>query len=381
MLKKAVSIFLSALAAVSFSAPAHGAAEPSVSAKAACVIEADSGRILYAKNEQERRPIASTTKIMTALLTLEAAAKNDREVEITDEMVRVEGSSMGLLPGDRITLKGLAEGMLSVSGNDAANSAAIAVGGSLGKFAELMNRKAAQLKLTNTHFVTPSGLDDRNHFSSAYDMALLASAAMKNSDFAKIAGQKEIRIHYRNPDVTRKFKNHNKLLSLYEGCTGVKTGFTKHSGRCLVSAAERNGVRLIAVTLSDPDDWEDHRQLLDYGFAVLKCVRLDDSGYRTNLSVVGGEAKSVRVAGCGGGSAVLSTEDALNLKRTVELPRFVYAPVRAGEVVGSVRYTVGGRTVAETELTACENVARPPREKGFFEKLWEKFRRLFAAAG
>ena len=381
MLKKAALIFLAALTVFLLSEPAFGDAEPSVSAESAVVIEADSGRIVYAKNENERLPIASTTKIMTALLTLEEAAKSDREVTITDEMVRVEGSSMGLLPGDRLTLKALAEGMLSVSGNDAANSAAIAVAGSLGNFADLMNRRAAELKLTNTHFVTPSGLDDKNHYSSAYDMALLASAAMKNPDFAEIVGRKEIRIAYSNPDVTRKFTNHNKLLSMYDGCTGIKTGFTKQSGRCLVSSAERDGVRVIAVTLCDPNDWEDHEHLLDYGFSQLKSVCPDDSSYRASVPVVGGLSQSVRVAGCAGENIVLDSADALNLMRTVELPRFVYAPVRMGEVLGEVRYTVGSRTVEETELTASENVEQLPREKSFFEKLWEKIWRPFAADG
>lgn len=380
LLKKTVLLLLSAIAVFLFPAPARADAEPAVSAKSAVVVDADSGRILFAKNENERLPIASTTKIMTALLTLEAAAKEDREVTITDEMVRVEGSSMGLLPGDRLTLKALAEGMLSVSGNDAANSAAFAVAGSLKGFADLMNRRAAELKLTNTHFVTPSGLDDKNHYSSAYDMALLASAAMKNPDFAEIVGQKEIRVQYLNPDVTRRLTNHNKLLSMYDGCTGIKTGFTKQSGRCLVSSAERGGVRLIAVTLSDPNDWDDHERLLDYGFSRLKSVPTDDSSYRADISVVGGVSQSVQVTGCAGGSVVLDSLDALNLKRTVELPRFVYAPVRAGEVLGEVRYTVGTKTVAETELTACGNVAQVPREKGFFEKLWDNIRRLFAAA-
>lgn len=378
MLKKTIPFLLSALTVLLCAAPVRADdSEPKVSAKSAVVIDADSGRILYAKDENERLPIASTTKIMTAFLTLEAAAGNDREVTITAEMVRVEGSSMGLMPGDRLTLKSLAEGMLSVSGNDAANSAAFAVAGSLGGFADLMNRRAAELKLTNTHFVTPSGLDDKNHYSSAYDMALLTSAAMRNPDFAEIVGLREIRVPYVNPAVTRKFKNHNKLLGTYEGCTGVKTGFTKQSGRCLVSSAERNGVRLIAVTLRDPNDWEDHKRLLDYGFSRLQSFCPDDSAYSGNVPVVGGVSKSVRVAGCAGRSIVLDSVDALNLKRTVELPRFVYAPVRSGEVLGEVRYTVGSRTVSVTELTACGDVAQTPRKKGFFEKLWEKLREFF----
>lgn len=274
MLKKAAITFLIVLffpfffsmMAIADTAPLQ------VSAKSAILINADDGRILYAKNENERRPMASTTKIMTALITLETAAVNNKVVTITDKMVRVEGSSMGLRPGDKLSLRALAEGMLLVSGNDAANSAAIAISGSDQAFAVLMNKRAKELNMTNTHFVTPSGLDDENHYTTAKDLAILAAAAMHNPDFAEIASQKVMAVQFVNPDQTRKLKNHNKLLSMYDGCIGVKTGFTKKSGRCLVSSAQRNGVNLIAVTLNDPDDWKDHQKLLDYGFSKIDRI-------------------------------------------------------------------------------------------------------------
>ena len=260
-----VSFFLS----VSAAPAAFAEGGPQVSAQAAIVIHADSGKVLYEKNADEQRSMASTTKIMTALIALETAAADDPVVTITDEMVRVEGSSMGLQPGDQLTLKSLAAGMLIVSGNDAANSAAIAISGSTEAFAEKMNQRAQELGMEHTHFVTPSGLDDDAHYSTARDMATLAAAAMKNPDFAAIVGQKAMNISFITPDQTRRYTNHNKLLNLYEGCTGVKTGFTKKSGRCLVSAAERDGIRLIAVTLNAPDDWNDHMALLNDGFSKL----------------------------------------------------------------------------------------------------------------
>lgn len=345
------------------------ASAPQISAKAAVVVNADDGRVVYSKNEHERLAIASTTKIMTSLLTLEAAAAQNRAVTITPEMVRVEGSSMGLRAGDRLTLRDIAEGMLLVSGNDAANSAAIAVGGTMDRFGAMMNAKAAELGMKDTHFVTPSGLDDTAHYSSAYDLAVLTCAALRNADFADIVRRKSMQIHFLNPDVTHTYGNHNKLLSLYPYCTGVKTGFTKKSGRCLVSSAERDGVGLVAVTLSDPDDWKDHTALLDYGFTRLVSREMDDSDYRVSLPVVGGARQAVSVAGTSGDAVTIGCDD--RLERTVELPQFVYAPVKSGQVLGRVRYVCGRKTVAQTELVAAEDVSAAPKQKTWFQILWD----------
>ena len=380
MLKKAISIFLAALAATALPGAAHAqAAAPSVSAKSAVVVSEDDGRVLYEKNSRERLPIASTTKIMTALLTLEAASRGDRTILITPEMVRVEGSSMGLKAGDKLTLTALAEGMLSASGNDAANSAAIAVGGSVRKFAELMNRKAAGLGLSETHYVTPSGLDDAEHYSSAGDLAKLTSAALKNPAFAKIVSQKKIRVHFSSPDRTVVYTNHNKLLSFYKGCNGVKTGFTKKAGRCLVSSAERGGVRLVAVTLCDPNDWEDHEKLLNYGFSRLTRYRADDSGVRLGLPVVGGTKSRILVTGSAGKAVLLSPENVQNLRRTVELPQFVYAPVPKGRTLGQIRYSDGLGTVVTTKLAAGEEIPRQMVQENIIQKLWDRIRQLLSA--
>ena len=354
--------------------PSGGA--PSLSAKSAVLVDGDDGTVVYAKNEHEKLAIASTTKIMTSLLTLEEAKKNDRAVTITPEMIRVEGSSMYLHAGDRLTLSGLAAGMLLVSGNDAANSAAIAVGGSLDAFAAKMNAKAAALGMKDTHFVTPSGLDDAQHYSTAYDMALLAGAALRNPDFAKLACEKTAKVTFLNPPQTRTLKNHNKLLTLYAGCDGIKTGFTDKAGRCLVSSAQKNGVHLVAVTLNDPDDWKDHAALFDYGFSRLERHRIDDSAYRVTVPIVGGVKGEVQVRGTAGDSIV--TDSRQPMTRSVELPRFVYAPVREGQVLGIVRYVRAGRTVAQTELLSAENVAQPPARKNWLQRLWEWMQDLFS---
>ncbi|XKH82288.1 D-alanyl-D-alanine carboxypeptidase family protein [Caproicibacterium sp. XB2] len=349
-------------------------AVPVVSAQSAILVNADDGSVLWAKNAAQKRPMASTTKIMTALLTLETAACKDRVVDITADMVRVEGSSMGLRAGDRLSLSGLAAGMLSTSGNDAATAAAYALAGSPAAFVQKMNQRAQELKMTNTHFATPSGLDDSQHYSTAEDMAKLACAAMKNASFAAITAQKTIQVHFVQPDCTQTFTNHNKLLSMYNGCIGVKTGFTKKAGRCFVSCAQRNGVRLVAVTLSAPDDWKDHQIMLDYGFSQLRSVPIDDSAYSVSLPLVGGSKEAVQVHGMAG-STVVIPKDA-NLNRSVQLPHFLYAPLDKEEPVGTVQYCYGGKVVAQTVLTAQKESAAPPQESSVWQKICSFFSSL-----
>ena len=195
------------------------------SAKAAIVINGITGEVIYEHNANERLPMASTTKIMTALILAEQEDLS-KEISCTKEMVTVEGSSMGLLVGDRVTYHDLLYGMLLASGNDAANTTAISIGGSVQKFADIMNEKAKELNLNNTHFVTPSGLDAEGHFTTAHDLALLAAYALKNEEFKKAASSYTARLCYGNPPYQRTLTNHNKLLKSYNGLVGVKTGFT-----------------------------------------------------------------------------------------------------------------------------------------------------------
>lgn len=377
MLKKFVSFLLIVIIVVVFPLLVSADVLPQVSAKSAVLINADNGQIIYAKNENDKRPMASTTKIMTALITLETAAVSDKIVTITAEMVRVEGSSMGLLPGERLSLKSLAAGMLLVSGNDAANSAAIAISGSTKAFSDLMNKRAKELNMVNTHFVTPSGLDDEEHYTTACDLAALAAAAMKNSDFSEIACKKTMSVQYISPSYTRRFTNHNKLLSLYDGCIGVKTGFTKKAGRCLVSAAEKNGVRLVVVTLNASDDWNDHQKMLNYGFAKLTSYKIEDSAYSVTVPVVGGTLNSVMAHGSVGNEIVVNTDDVPAIKRTVELPSFIYAPITTGQVLGTVRYTLDSKTLATTEIISTGQVLKLESSKNIFEIFLDQIKSLF----
>ena len=371
MLKKRIKLLCALLAAAGIltsagtPAAANGG-EPSVSAKAAVLMTADNSTVLYEKAAEEKLPMASTTKIMTALLTLEAAQAEDRQVKITDEMVRVEGSSMGLKPGNVVTLTALAQGMLLCSGNDAANAAAIAIAGSTEEFAKLMNQRAKQIGMKNTNFVTPSGLDDENHYTTAYDMALLGACAMENQRFREIASQKSMQVQFVEPDM--------KYTFAYEGCIGVKTGFTKKSGRCLVSCAERDGVRLVAVTLNAPDDWNDHKAMLDYGFSKVKQVSFDDTALGLQVPVVGGVRDSISVNGAFTAGASVLAEEESGIEKRIEVPAFLYAPVRKGQTVGKLTYEINGEVLASVDLLAGEDLPAQIKQKSLWERFLDWFR-------
>ena len=323
-----------------------------ISAKAYILIEASTGRVLAASREHERLPIASTTKILTALIALEEPG-TEEVFTVDSAAIRVEGTSMGLREGDQVTLDALACGMLLSSGNDAANGAAVRIAGSVEAFAQLMNEKAASLGMTDSHFVTPSGLHDEDHYSTAADMATLARYALQNPRFAAICSQPSLRVEYGNPPFGRWLKNHNRLLQEYPGCIGLKTGFTKKAGRCLVSAARRNGATLICVTLDDPDDWRDHAALLDYGFSQIESVPLTPELSQVTQRIVGGERDSLPVKALNDGFAWVTGEQAAQLEQVILLEPFRYAPVKEGDVLGQVVYYYEGFEVARQTLLAA----------------------------
>lgn len=322
----------------------------STSATAAVVINGDSGEVLYSHNADTRMPMASTTKIMTALLLCEYGDL-DREITVTEKMVAVEGSSMGLLPGDTVSLRGLLYGMLLPSGNDAANTVAIVLDGSVEKFAERMNARAKEMGLTDTHFVTPSGLDAEEHYTTARELALIAREALKNEDFAAAAASEYETLYYGNPPYRRTLKNHNKLLGSYDGLIGVKTGFTKKSGRCLVTAAKRDGEYVIAVTLKAPDDWNDHRTLLDYGFESLQSFELTDNAEYT-LSAADADMKTL---GLVTETVRLTAQSNEGITKQIFLPRFYYGEVRQGDKVGEIRYYKDGELQGSASVSAAES--------------------------
>ena len=328
-------------------------AEPAVSAQSCILMEAVTGEILYEKQAQEQRPMASTTKIMTTLLCLESGDL-DTEFPVDTDAIHVEGSSMGLVEGDIVTKRALCYGMLLPSGNDAAGAAAVKLAGNYAAFSEQMNQKAAELGMTQTHFVTPSGLHDDQHYSTAYDMALLTAAAMQNETFREICRQPSAKVCFGNSPYERWLTNSNKLLTMDETVVGVKTGFTDEAGRCLVSACVRNGIMLICVTLNDRDDWQDHERLYDYGFGQLTPTEVS---FPTDwsIAVAGGTAQQVTLIP--EGTIVAGTRDgkAPALEFQLETAPFLYAPVTAGQDAGTWKALCGGRVAAQGRLCAGES--------------------------
>ena len=346
-----------------------------LSAAGAVLINADTGSVLYEHNAYEQRAMASTTKIMTALLTAEAGNLDER-FTADSYAIKVEGTSMGLKEGDIVTRRALLYGMLLPSGNDAANAAAVSVSGSMSEFVKLMNKKAEELGLKNTHFANPSGLDAQGHYTTAYDLAMLARAALENPVFAEICKCSSARVEFGNPPYMRTLSNSNKMLWQYEGCVGVKTGFTDNARRCLVTAAERNGVRLIAVTLSDANDWVDHTAMLDYGFTQVKPTEIVLPSPIV-IPVVGACEEQVTLQLAEKITIPLSVEENQTLSIQINTEPFLYGGFEKGRAVGTACIYLNGEYVRCTELVTAKAV-EADCEMGFWERLWCFLRRVFS---
>ncbi|MBQ7380648.1 MAG: D-alanyl-D-alanine carboxypeptidase [Clostridia bacterium] len=343
----------------------------SVSAKSAILMDASTGQVLYQKNAFVRMPMASTTKIMTALVAIESFDL-EKEIEVSPDATGIEGSSIYLYPNERLTMEALLYALMLESANDAATAIAIAVAGDTEAFAEKMNQKAEALELCDTHFENPHGLDGAEHYTTAYDLAKLTSYALSNQTFLKICSTYKMKIPLNTDEGVRVLVNHNKMLHLYDGAIGVKTGFTKKSGRCLVSAAEREGLRLVAVTLSAPDDWDDHKAMLDFGFSrYVRKTFAQEGKYSVSLPVVNGKGETVTAVNSDALSATLKKEHG-EITYRIEAPRFLYAPVKKGDVVGKVVCVCDGKEVATSDLVASESINTAARN-GFFAWLLSIF--------
>lgn len=322
----------------------------SVSAEHAIMIDGQTGRVLYEKNADERSLIASTTKIMTALVVCEQCNVLDR-VRIQKEAVGIEGSSMYLKEGEVLTVQELLYGLMLQSGNDAAVALAIYCAGTVEGFVELMNDKAYRLGLQNTHFENPNGLDSPGHYSTARDLARLTVYAMNNPIFSQTVSAKTVKVG------ERVLINHNKLLQRVEGVDGVKTGYTRAAGRILVSTAVREGRRLVVVTINAPNDWQDHKNLLEQGFRDFTVKKLISKGdCLGQVEIAGGEA---------GTAQLIATEDfsyALREGEQVEFvpqaPGFVYAPISCGEDAGLVYVCVGDCVIGKVPVVYGATVER-----------------------
>ena len=356
---------LAAVLAVSLICPTCCAASvpnpPSISASSAILMDAESGRVLYEKDAHSRRLIASTTKLMTALVAVESTPRLDKVITVKPEY-QAEGSSMYLKVGEELTLKELLYGMLLQSGNDAALTVAGGCAGTVETFVKWMNQWAEDIGMSNSHFVNPNGLDDEAHYSTAYDMALLGREVLKNEVLREIMSTRSITV------AGRSLTNHNKLLWQYEGCEGMKTGYTMAAGRTLVSCATRNGQTLICVTLHDPDDWDDHKALLDYGFENWPAHPLTRMGKTFRMvPVVGSLLPWVPVVVESELVYPLTAKERVRVK--VSLPEQAEAPIRKGTVAGKLTFMVGEEMVGETYLLYGTDVPANRPDPTLFQRI------------
>ena len=328
----------------------------STSAASAILVDADSGRVLYEQNADAKMLIASTTKILTALVAIREGDLN-QVVTVKREATLTEGSSMYLKEGEQLTLETLLYGLLLCSGNDAAVAIADAVGGSQAGFVKLMNETARELGMEHSSFANPNGLDDEDHYSTARDMAKLACAAVNNETLMRIASTRTATIGGRT------MTNHNKLLSYMDGCIGLKTGYTKAAGRTLVSCAERNGQRLVAVTLQDGNDWADHQALYEYGFAAYPARRAAVLGQEIGRAPVqGGQCDTVSLVVAASFSWPVAAGERLETR--IDLDEPLAAPVKAGTQVGEAVFLLDGAEVGRVDLL-CGETAWPKLESAW----------------
>ncbi|MEZ4357252.1 MAG: D-alanyl-D-alanine carboxypeptidase family protein [Eubacteriales bacterium] len=325
---------------------------------AAVLMEQGTNRVLYAQNENEKLAPASTTKVMTCILAIENGDL-DKVVTVSKNASGVEGSSIWLSQGEHITLGDLLYGLMLSSGNDAAVAIAEEIGGSVDGFVEMMNNKAKEIGALNTNFANPNGLPDDNHYTTAYDLALICSYAMQNETFRTIVSTEYKEISWEGHEYLRVLKNKNKLLWQYDGCTGIKTGYTKSAGKCLTSAACRDGMGLVAVVLNDGDLWEDCRDLLDYGFENYKQYSIiNKNDYLGTVNVKNGTSKVINAYAGEDITYPLTDEEYGNISVQIQLEDSVDAPVEAGRKVGEITIKLGDEVLSIIPITAKEAIPK-----------------------
>lgn len=330
-------------------------AAPSVSALSAVVIDADSGRIMFEKDAYTARGMASTTKIMTAVVALEKGDMNS-VAKISAKTAAVEGSSMYLAENEEITLENLLYGLMLVSGNDAATAIAEHIAGSEEEFVKLMNQEAAEIGVSNTHFDNPHGLSSDTHYTTAYDLAKITAYALKNPKFAEICSTKTKNVPSADGG-TRSLNNHNRFLRIYDGCIGVKTGFTKATGRCLVTAVQKSETTLICVTLCDPNDWADHEAMYNYVFDAYSPKAVALAGQPFGSAYVGnGMTKSVDAVLAADFLLPVAAGEETAVTLTPELTEGLSAPIAAGEKIGTLTATLGNTVLGQADLTSAADV-------------------------
>lgn len=360
-----ILIFLLAIQLFCLPQVEAGTGEPDIQAKAAVLIDESSGRVLFAKNPHQRLPQASTTKMMTCLLVIENGDL-DKEVKISKYAAETGESSIWLEEGEVLTREDLLYALMLASANDAAVALAESVAGSEEKFVELMNKRARELKLNNTHFINPHGLDADGHYSSAYDLALLAREGLSNELFSSVVTTMERCVPWSGHPWDRYLCNRNRLLTTYKGARGVKTGYTSNAGLCLVGAAQRGKLKLISAVMNSPNVYDDTQKLLDYGFSKFEAVVVEESKQVPDVKVKKGTKTSVRIMPEREVVVAVLPEEKEQLSFKLEIPDQLEAPVNMGEVVGKGKVFLNGKELTEIDYMAQEAVPRKP-------PIWTRF--------
>ena len=332
------------------------------SRSSAIVIDSRTGRILYENNKDERLPMASTTKIMTALIAIEKG-NLDSCVKIPKEAVGIEGSSIYLKEGELLTLRELLYGLMLQSGNDASIAIAINVGGSVEEFVNLMNAKVAEMGLKNTHFENPNGLHNENHYTSSFDLAMITKYAYTKDDFREIVGTKNFKIPYEkfdNSETENKYrylKNKNKILNEFEGGIGVKTGYTKDAGRCLVSAAKRGDSEIICVVLNHPDMFSDSKRYMENAFKEFPTRRLISKGdVAGQIKIAGSNREYHEITVQNDIMYPMSESEFKNVKYVYEYDKTLKAPLKSGDKVGKIKVYIKNQLISEENLVTINDV-------------------------
>ena len=351
---------------------------PELWADSAILIEATTGRVIFEKNADDIRPPASMTKMMTCILGIEYLSPAD-QITISPEAAATEYSDLMLQAGNIISAKDLLQGTMLVSDNGGAVAIAQAVGGNIPNFAQMMNDKAKELGCAHTSFANPNGLPNQNHFSTARDMAKIAAYCMKNSEFRNYVGTIVGNIHLTIPDRTFDALNTNKLLETYQGCTGIKTGYTLSAGGCLAASAKRGDIELVAIIMHSADmetRFTDAAKLFDYGFANVESVKKIEVGdIKQVVFVRGGKSGTVRVeAKENFHFPLLKNEDEKLLKISYDLPKITDAEIERGNIIGEAVLNYDGKPVAKIPLSAAENVAKGFSFGSMIVKLSEAFK-------
>ena len=377
-LKIALLVFMFSLASLPWLLVREAQADgpPTLTAVSAVLIDQASGKVIYEKDMNDEHYPASTTKVLTALLALENM-ELDYKITLPDDYVNVGETNIGLRAGARQTAEELLMATMLYSANDAAQALAIGVAGSEQAFVDMMNQRVAELGLQHTHFANPHGLHSEDHYTSAYDLAMIARAAMDNPDFLRIVTTESFVVRRLNGEENFTVNNRNGLLNQFEFADGIKTGYTRQAGNCIVASATKNDMQLIAVLLNSSNIFDESQTLLEWGFDNSQHTLLVDANtVKASVKVLNGGRSEVEVLTEKPLYSVMRSDEATNVQESLDLPDSIPAPIHRGEVIGSVTYTDDNGYTYSTNLLAAKDVGRYNLRlvvRQSFQSVWQVF--------